>query len=307
MTIFQALMAIGKNNSLVNYSYIQQQRIIRANEHNELASNYIKSGEYQKASTHYKISLNTTIQELGENHLLVAKIYAKLGFSCAKLENYEEAITYFQKASSINKTLHGIKHISVALNNNNIAESYKALGDYDKALEYYDLALLSKGDLFDKNYKLMAIIYDNIAATNENLGSHKEAFESYLKACLIRRKYFGEDNFSTAESLLHLKEAIKEIYKYSEDTSEYIKESISILIHTENLRSSDLSFLMKYNILSEEDTPIATMLMSDNPQNASYIEGPVDINSFPVAEVRSFPIATTINEVQIYLVGEDSA
>lgn len=300
--LFQTFKSIGNKNSIINPSYILKGHIIKAENHHKIASDCIESDDYQKAYFHYTTSLNIRIKELGEDDSSILKTYTKLGITCVKLNKHEEAITHFQKASSINKALHGIKHISVALNNNNIAETYKALGQHDKAFEYFNQALLYKGDLFDENYKLMAIIYNNIAATYEDLGNHKEAFSHYLKACLIHREHSGDDHYETKKLLKSLEETINEIYYYEYDPEQCIEEAISTLMDTEKLRHVDLEFLVKYDIIPDKKTPVATSLLTES----SLIEEYVDIHNLPTTKA-TIPTEVSIKDlaVQIHLVGED--
>ena len=165
---------------------------------NNIGRVFYNQGDYEKALTYYKKSLeiNESVQE--SDNPSAAATYDNIAQVYDKQGDYEKALEYFKKALAIRERVLGPDHSSTATTYNNMAVLYDHQGDYEKALEYFEKALAICERMLGPDHPDTATIYNNMAGVYDNQSDYEKALEYFKKTLAIRERVLGPDHPDTA-------------------------------------------------------------------------------------------------------------
>ena len=163
-----------------------------------IAGLFEKTGDYDRAISHYERSLNKDIQSHGEEHATIADDYNHLGTVSQSKGNLINAVEYFEKALNIDVKLFGEENSKVAIRYNNLGGVLLVQGYFDKAIEYFKKALNIDIQLFGEKNSEVAIRYNNLGMAWKNKGNLDKSIEYIEKALKIDLDFFGEGNPNVA-------------------------------------------------------------------------------------------------------------
>jgi len=94
----------------------------------------------------------------------------------------------------------------------NVADNYRDIKEYTKAKKFYNKALIIIKNLKEE-YPLIHIFYNNLALCYKSEGNYEKSKKLFLKSLEIRKRIFGEEDSSVADSydsLAHVYQLQKE-------------------------------------------------------------------------------------------------
>ena len=133
--------------------------------------------EFGGAKAYFEYSLAFKVQELGSEHVNVARSYYNLALIYRHLGDFENAKEYQQRALDIELDKLGPEHVNVARSYNNLASIYQHLGDFEQAKEYQQRALDIDLDKLGPEHVNVAGSYGNLALIYQKLGDFEQAKE----------------------------------------------------------------------------------------------------------------------------------
>ena len=174
--------------------------------YNGLAHSHVLSGDYAIAVEYLKREIEVARSNYGENHIRFVLPTVNLGITLRRMGRYDEAIDHFTRARDILDQLPGdnsARNVTMAVN---IGNTYQDLGDLRAAARIFEEALplsedenvppRNRASLLNNSGDLMMIRGDLDGAI-ARLGLARQA----------KTALYGEDNISTARTLLLLAQA----------------------------------------------------------------------------------------------------
>ena len=174
--------------------------------YNGLAYSHVLEGDYAAAIEYLEREIDVARANFGENHIRFVIPTMNLGVTLRRMGRYEEAIDRFNLAREILGRLPGdnsARDVSLAIN---LGNTYQNLGDLDATVRIFEEALplsenenvppRNRASLLNNSGDLMMIRGDLDGAI-ARLGLARQA----------KTEIYGEDNISTARTLLLLAQA----------------------------------------------------------------------------------------------------
>jgi tetratricopeptide (TPR) repeat protein len=257
-------------------------------DYNNLGEAYRTKGNYDRAISYYKKSLEINIKKLGLKHPNVALSYNNLGLAYNSKGNYDRAIFYYKKSLVLKLDSLGPKHPNVALSYNNLGEAYRAKGDYKKAISYHEKALAISIKTLGSEHPNVALSYNNLGLAYNGMGSYNRAIFYYEKALTIKLKSLGSENPNVALSYNNLGEAYRAKGDYEKAIS-YHEKALAISI--ESLGSEHPNVALSYNNLG-----LAYDCKGNYDRAISYFEKSLGIDFKAFGPVHP-NVATTYNNL----------
>jgi tetratricopeptide (TPR) repeat protein len=158
-----------------------------------------KQGDYEKALSYYKKTLEIDESVQGADNPAAAATYDNIAQVYDKQGDYEKALEYFKKALAIRERVLGSDHPDTATTYNNMALVYDHQGDYEKALKYYEKALAIKERVLGPDHPDTATTYSNMAYVFYHQGNYTKSLEYFKKAYAIRSSKLGENHPRTLD------------------------------------------------------------------------------------------------------------
>ena len=175
--------------------------------------------EFEGAKTYFEYSLAFKLQELGPEHVNVARSYNNLASIYKKLGDFEQAREYQQRALDIKLDKLGPEHVDVAGSYYSLALIYQKLGDFEQAREYQQRALDIQLDKLGPEHVSVAGSYGNLALIYQKLGDFEQAMEYQQRALDIKLDKLGPEHVNVARSYNNL----ASIYKKLDDFEQAMK------------------------------------------------------------------------------------
>ncbi len=174
--------------------------------YNSLAYSHVLEGDYAAGLEYLRLSLEVSRANFGENHIRYAAGLMNLGITLRRMGRYEEAIDRFARASTIVDALQGDYTARRVSLNINLGNTYRNLGDSAVAARIYEeaLAMAGREDVPPRN---RAALLNNSGDLMMIRGDLDGALERLELARALKRDIYGEDNISTARTLLLLAQA----------------------------------------------------------------------------------------------------
>ena len=98
-------------------------------------------GDNKEAKKYYERALSIELNNLGPDHVDVARTYLNMGNLHHDLGEHQQAKEYYERALSIQLNTFGPDHVDVARRYHNIGNLHHNLGEHQQAKEYYERAL----------------------------------------------------------------------------------------------------------------------------------------------------------------------
>ena len=160
--------------------------------------------ELEKAKEYYEWALKIRKEQLGANHVDVAKSYNNLGTVYSDKGDQEKAKEYYEWALKIRKEQLGANHVDVARSYNNLGNVYSGKGDLEKAKEYYEWALKIRKKQLGAKHVDVAASYNNLGNLYSGKGDLEKAKEYYEWAVKIQKEQLGANHVDVAKSCNNL-------------------------------------------------------------------------------------------------------
>ena len=202
--------------------------------------------DLEKAKEYYEWALKIGKEQLGANHVDVAKSYSKLGNVYSDKGDLEKAKEYYEWALEIQKEQLGANHVDVARSYNNLGIVYRKTGDLEKAKEYYEWALKIRKEQLGSNHVDVAQSYSNLGNVYSQAGDLEKAKEYYEWALEIRKEQLGANHVDVGKSYNNL----GIVYKNTGDlekAKEYYEWALKI--RKEQLGSNHVDVAQSYSNL----------------------------------------------------------
>ena len=169
-----------------------------------LAQTLLHYGDLEKAKEYYEWALEIRKEQLGANHVDVAKSYNNLGTVYSDKGDLGKAKEYYEWALEISKEQFGANHVDVAAIYNNLGNVYLDAGDQEKAKEYQEWALKIQKEQLGANHVDVAVSYSNLGAMYHDIGDPEKAKEYYEWALKIQKEQLGANHVDVAASYNNL-------------------------------------------------------------------------------------------------------
>jgi len=185
------------------------------------------TGFEESTRLRYKV-LEIRIALYGENHLLTADAYMRVGQIERSRANPEKAIHLFGKAMEIRKNELGPVHPDVAESMIFMADVYRLYNmDPVKSEKLYREALAIQDEVLGEVHVSRLHGLSGMATLLSDKGDHAAAEELYLEGLMIRRQIYGEQHPSTAEGIGHLASGYSRMGDH-EKAEYYLRKSLGI-------------------------------------------------------------------------------
>ena len=166
-----------------------------ASSYNNLCNANLSKGENREALRCSKKALEILEPHANSNNfLLLANIYANIGYAYGEIYDFENSEKFYLK--SIDKLLErGLdKHGFLALPYNNLNWLYSTKNDYERSHRYLSDALAIAIEQYGDKHQIIALIYNNMGAMYNDQKDSEQALIYLEKSLQIRKKTFGEDH-----------------------------------------------------------------------------------------------------------------
>ncbi len=155
-------------------------------------------GRLDKALEYYHKALHIHLQDLGADHVSVARDYTDLGAVYEAMEKYDQALYYYHLALKIDRRQMGAQSLQVAVDYTNIGSAHEAREEYAKAINYYLKALKINLKSLGANHVTVADSYTNLGSAYEGREEYGQAIEYYRIALRIDRQAAAGDKLRLA-------------------------------------------------------------------------------------------------------------
>ena len=202
--------------------------------------------ELEKAKEYHEWALKIRKEQLGSNHVDVARSYNNLGNVYSDKGDLEKAKEYHEWALEIKKEQLGANHVDVAASYNNLGTVYSDIGDLDKAKEYHEWALEIKKEQLGANHVDVATSYNNLGNVYSDKGDLEKAKQYHEWALETRKEQLGANHVDVARSYNNL----GNVYKKTGDlekAKEYYEWALKI--QKEQLGANHVDVATSYNNL----------------------------------------------------------
>ena len=159
---------------------------------NNLATNYLRLGNYQTAISHAEKALEICHEKLSATNPEVSYAYNGLGNIYRNMGNYSLAIKYYQQSKDIKIKNLGENHIDVTKAYNNMAIAYNLQGNFNLGINLFIKALRIREKVLPVNHRLITNSYNNIGATYWEMGLYDSALLYHEKTLRIREITLGK-------------------------------------------------------------------------------------------------------------------
>lgn len=167
---------------------------------NNLAAVHRELGNYQRAETLYRRSIET-LEADASGDAAVAYPIANLATVLHDQGRYDEAEPLHLRALAMRREQLGEDHPDVALSLNDTGWFYYLKGDYDRAEDYHLRCLELERELYDPEHPTIALSLNNLALIDLTRGDLDQAEERFTQALAIRRQRLQSDHPNIAQSL----------------------------------------------------------------------------------------------------------
>ena len=188
---------------------------------NELADLYMDRGEYDKAESLYRRSLQIREKVLGPDHPDVATVLDNLGVLYDSLADYPKAELLLKRALEIRKGSLGSDHPKVAVSLTNLGFLHEHLGDYVSAERHYKRALEIGEKALGSNHPDVATILSRVGEMYISLMDYQKAEPPLERALAIRVESLGSSHPKVAKRLDALAQVNEGLGKFPEAQSLY--------------------------------------------------------------------------------------
>ena len=203
----------------------------------EIAKEYYRNGDYEKALEYYQKARNSFEQllsysrrSLGDGHANTITIqknlaaeYNAIGDVYRIQKKYAEAMSWLNKSLDIRERIQGKDHPQTAETYNNIALVYDGQGQYAKALEWFQKDLAISEKVLGSNHPDTAKTYNSIGMVYFHQGDRANALEWFKKAVAIQEKNQPDRNPNAAIAYNNIAEVYRIQHDYALALPEYLK------------------------------------------------------------------------------------
>ena len=184
---------------------------------------YNNMGEYSKALSYHKRSLEIRNVALPQNHPDLATSYNNVGGVHYNMGEYSKALSSYERSLEIKKVALPPNHSGLARSYNNIGNVYSQMGEYSKALSSYERSLEIRKVALPPNHPDLATSHNNIAGVYYNMGQYSKALSCYEQSLEIRNVALPPNHPDLATSYNNIGSVYKNMGEYSEALSYFQK------------------------------------------------------------------------------------
>ena len=164
---------------------------------NNLGGVYKRTGQFEKAESLYKKSLNIQEKLLIKDDPMIAGILNNLAGIYNLQGQYEKAKPLYEDALTMDTKIFGEDHPETATDMNNLGAVYEFQGNYDKAGSLYLQALNIREKKLVKNHPNIANSLNSLAVLYQKWNKANEAGPLYVRAIDILESNYGSEHPST--------------------------------------------------------------------------------------------------------------
>ncbi|KAK9813267.1 hypothetical protein WJX72_011692 [[Myrmecia] bisecta] len=186
-----------------------------------------EQGKFKDAEGPLEESVQMLEEELGPDHLDLAKACTGFAVVLYKLDKLQRAQDLYARSFEIQSSKLGNEHPEVASTMNNTAGLLKHMGKYEDAEIVYRTVLTMREKALGPDHLEVAASLNNLAVLLKVMGNYSEAEQLYYRSIAIKEKKFGKDHPQVALSLSNLAGLLRRIGKNAE-AEELYRRSLKI-------------------------------------------------------------------------------
>jgi serine/threonine-protein kinase len=228
-----ALMLIYDNNYDSALYYLKKAKSLwEKNKHENLedlakvntdiANNYRKKNEFEKAIEHLKKS-NQLLKEVPNAGERLATNFIILGQLKRDIGDYKKSISNFTNCLHIFDTMKDLSNIYKMISFAGLSSTYKELEFYDSALFYRKKSLKTTQETFGNNNHHMSTNYNNLSLIYLDLKMYDSAKYALQKSYEIDTSLYNQDHFNFAVYYNNLGLINLELKKYKKAEEALLK------------------------------------------------------------------------------------
>ncbi|CAF4231132.1 unnamed protein product [Rotaria sordida] len=193
----------------------------RSDYNQKLGWAYNDMGEYSKALSSHKQSLEIRKIALPPNHPDLASSYNGIGLVYDNMGEYSNALSSYERSLEIWKIALPPNHPDLAGSYNNIGMVYNNMGEYSKALSSYERSHEIRKIALPPNHPDLAGSYNNIGLVYDNMGEYSKALSSYERSLEIKKIALPPNHPDLAKSYNNIGVVYDNMGEYSKALSSY--------------------------------------------------------------------------------------
>ncbi len=198
--------------------------------HFSLGNTYIHKGEYNKAITYLRNSLEILLK-IGEMNSFLANNYNSLGLVYSYKKEIDEAIRFYEMALDLDLILFGSHAPETATVYSNLGLAWRYNKNRDLAEYNIEKSLAIRLKLFGERHPSVGVCYNNLGGICKDNGDYDRAFIYYSKSLVIDLEALGEGNTSVGISYNNIANIFKEKKQFKE-AIEYYQKAHFIFLKT---------------------------------------------------------------------------
>lgn len=150
---------------------------------NKIGSNWHRKGEYDKAEQILLKALKQGIENLGNNHLVVAESAYELGFVYGEKGQNDKMMDFAKQALEIRVSIVGSDNLQTSSSYSQLAMCLGNIGEMDESLNYQYKALELRQRILGDEHPAVASSMNNIAVCLNAKGDYHEA-QAYIQRAI---------------------------------------------------------------------------------------------------------------------------
>ncbi len=206
-----------------------------------LAYSYAIQGEYELALEYFSKELAVSRANYGERHIRTVLGLTNTGIALRRLGRYDEAVDNYLQAESTMRSIPGFDTTRFGALYVNLANAYRDRGDLEDAARTYN-----KGLEFTQEKKILprdaASLLNNSGELMLVKGNTHDAIERLQLAMQAKTDLYGQDNISTARTMLLLVRGFIRIREFDE-AMPLLNAAEEIFVSTYGTNHRKLSFM----------------------------------------------------------------
>ena len=172
-------------------------------------------GDFARAERYGEVA-QASVERLGSDDSLEAKLYNRLGMLANRQRNYETAIAHFERATAANVRRLGADQRFAFPETNNLAISYRGLRRYDEAAALYREILEGLERAYGPRHPDRISTLLNLSILESFRGRPEVSIELARQGLDLALGVFGEHHPRTADFWLQLGEALLDLGRADE-------------------------------------------------------------------------------------------
>ncbi|MDJ0842283.1 MAG: serine/threonine-protein kinase [Acidobacteriota bacterium] len=219
--------ALAEENLQMSLEHLGEDDIRTSACRDTLGRTLRKTGDLEKAETHYRKSLQTRRKLLPPKHPLISSSMINLGMLLHRTRRFDEAARMYQEALALERETLGEDHPHTGYILSNLGMLYRARQDYSGALQHYHMALKVFREGYGEDDPHVINTYGNMGLAYWFQGRFEDAEQVLIKALTANRKLLGPHHPRISANLLNLAHVYESQGRY-EEAEEMLHEALAI-------------------------------------------------------------------------------